>query len=117
MMSSVRNIPGVPPPFVHDRMYEGFGGFPGPIDLISRALKRAAPSTYRRLERRMTVPYTTTIEGQNEPWLNFDGLLVGRNSDFRTETLTSEQLKDIGGTEYKALQLLSWLVPVVGFSF
>jgi hypothetical protein len=65
----------------------------------------------------MTVPHTTTLEGRNEPWLNFDGLVVGRNSDFRTETLTSEQIKDIGGTEYMALGLLSWLVPLVGFSF
>jgi hypothetical protein len=103
----------VPPPFAHDRKYEGFGGFPGPVDLINTVLKRAAPSTYHRLERSMTVPYTTTLEGRSEPWLNFDGLVVGRNSDFRTETLTSDQIKDIGGTEYKALGLLSWLVPAV----
>lgn len=64
----------------------------------------------------MTVPYTTMLEGRSEPWLNFDGLVVGRNSDFRTETLSSEQIKDIGGTEYKALVLLSWLVPAVCFS-
>lgn len=120
--SNVLPTRGVPPPFAHNRKYEGFGGFPGPVDLINTVLKRAAPSTYRRLERTMTVPSTMTLEGRSEPWLNFDALVVGRNSDFRTDTLTSEQIKDIGGTEYRALRLLSWLVPayalgvqVIGF--
>ena len=94
--------------------YRGFGGFPGPVDILDKVLKRAAPSAYRRFERSMTVPH---IETRDEPWLNFDGLVVGRNSDFRTETLTSGQIKEIGGTEYRALRLLSWLVPAVGFSF
>jgi hypothetical protein len=112
---SLRTTPGAPLPFAHDRKYEGFGGFPGPVDLFNKVLKHAAPSTYQRLERSMTVPYTTMLEGQSEPWLKFDGLVVGRNSDFRTETLSSDHIKDIGGTEYRALVLLSWLVPVVCF--
>jgi hypothetical protein len=117
LISSVRPTPGVPLPFAHDTKYEGFGGFPGPVDIINKVLKRAAPSAYLRLQRSMTVPYTTTLEGRSEPWLNFDGLVVGRNSDFRTEPLTSVQIEEIGGTEYKALGLLSWLVPAVCFSF
>jgi hypothetical protein len=97
--------------------YEGFGGFPGPVDILDKVLKRAAPSAYRRFERSVTVPHIETLEGRDEPWLNFDGLVVGRNSDFRTETLTSGQIKEIGGTEYRALRLLSWLVPTVGFFY
>jgi len=65
----------------------------------------------------MTIPSTTTLEEKKVPWLNFDGLVVGRNSDFRTETLTADQIEQIGGTEYRALEMLSWMVPLVGFSF
>jgi hypothetical protein len=64
----------------------------------------------------MTIPSATTLEGKTVPWLNFDGLVVGRNSDFRTDTLTTEQIEQIGGTEYRALKMLSWMVPVVGFT-
>lgn len=89
----------------------GFGGFPGPIDLIHQLFKRAAPLTYSRLKRTITIPSVTTLEEKKTPWLNFSGLVVGRNSNFRTDTLTSEQIQQIGGTEYKALEMLSWMVP------
>jgi hypothetical protein len=102
----------VPP--VLNKKDEGLGGFPGPLDLIHKIFKRAAPSTYHHLERKMTIPSATTLEGKKVPWLNFDGLVVGRNSDFRTDTLTTEQIEQIGGTEYRALKMLSWMVPVVG---
>ena len=37
-------------------------------------------------------------------------LRVGRNSDFRTDDLTDEQLEQLGGVEYRALRALSWVV-------
>lgn len=64
------------------------------------------------------MPYTTTLNAHDtvkNPWLGFDGLVVGRNSDFHTETLSDEQLEKIGGAEYRALRLLSYLVPLVCF--
>lgn len=47
------------------------------------------------------------------PWLKFNGLTVGRNSFFHTDYLTDEQLEEIGGVEYRALRLLSYLVAFV----
>lgn len=93
--------------------YHEFGGFPGPINLLRRAVRHTAPDTYRKVERKMTTPITTKLEPSSVPWLNFSGLVVGRNSYFHTDPLTTKQLEDIGGTEYRALQLLSYLVPAV----
>ncbi|KAJ7662917.1 cation transport protein-domain-containing protein [Mycena rosella] len=92
--------------------FEGHGGFPGPVTLAKRLFKRGAPTTFRNLERKMTMPYTETVGAKEVPWLSFDGLVVGRNSAFRTESLSDEQLEFIGGVEYRALRLLSYLIPV-----
>jgi len=97
------------------------GGFPGPITLVVNAVQRMMPRTYRKLERKLTLPYTTTLNALHsslEPtqnkhiasWLKFDGLTVGRNSFFHTHSLTDEQLEEIGGVEYRALRLLSYLI-------
>lgn len=106
--------------------YQGFGGFPGPLTIAGTAVKRMAPNAYSRLERKITLPRTMTLNGpishdesgrailgQTVPWLNFDGLVVGRNSNFDTKSLSDEQVEQIGGTEYRALRLLSYLVPIV----
>ncbi|KAJ8488399.1 hypothetical protein ONZ45_g13966 [Pleurotus djamor] len=53
------------------------------------------------------------ISGMNAKvvsWLSFP-LTVGRNSDIHVETLTDEQIEEVGGAEYRALRLLSYLVP------
>ena len=49
-------------------------------------------------------------------WLKFDGLVVGRNSLFHTDRLVNEHLEEIGGVEYRALSLLSYLVAFVSFA-
>ncbi|TEB33688.1 TrkH-domain-containing protein [Coprinellus micaceus] len=89
----------------------GVGGFPGPINLVNRLAQRAAPRMYNKLERKMTITSYRTLDENKTSWLNFSGLVVGRNSDFRTETLSDEQVEDLGGAEYRALRLLSYLVP------
>jgi len=48
-------------------------------------------------------------------WLKFDGLVVERNSNFRTNALSTEQLEEIGGTEYRALKFLSYFIPLYFF--
>jgi len=117
-MLSTGQVPDVPGSLdTKNGKYQGFGGFPGPAKLLSRVVKNTAPRTYQNLERSMTVTTMTTLQADNVPWLNFSGLVVGRNSDFRTDSLTDEQLEDIGGAEYKALRLLSYLVPAVWPSF
>lgn len=78
---------------------------------LANLLKDAAPETYRKMERTMTLPVETRLEASSIPWLNFSGLSVGRNSYFHTNTLTADQVEEIGGTEYRALRLLSYLVP------
>ena len=40
-------------------------------------------------------------------------LRVGRNSAFNTDDLSDEQLADLGGMEFRALQALSWIVGIV----
>lgn len=94
------------------------GGFPGPVQLFQSALRVTAPKLglkLNKLERKVTMmPSIRTLESRNVPWLKrLDTLEVWRNSDFRTETLSDEELADIGGAEYKALRLLSYLVPAV----
>ncbi|KAF8200316.1 potassium transporter [Pholiota molesta] len=79
----------------------------------STTLQEAAPSMHRKMERTMTMSTYTTLHSTNVRWLNFSGLVVGRNSDFHTESLTDEQLEDIGGAEYRALRLLSYLYFVL----
>ena len=90
-----------------------FGGFPGPLQLVNRLFKRAAPRAHDKFERTMSMDTYMTLQSQSVPWLNFDGLVVGRNSNFHTESLTDEELEDVGGAEYRALRLLSILVPSV----
>ncbi|KAK0209988.1 potassium transporter [Desarmillaria ectypa] len=84
---------------------------PGPVQVFKKIFKRSAPGVYRKFQRKMTTPYTSTLEAGRTKWLNFD-LDVGRNSNFHTETLTDEQLEMIGGAEYRALRVLSYLVPM-----
>ncbi|EJD53027.1 TrkH-domain-containing protein [Auricularia subglabra TFB-10046 SS5] len=52
------------------------------------------------------------MKAKVERWISFDGLKVGRNSEFDIDDLTDEQLEEIGGIEYRALRLLSYLVPL-----
>jgi len=47
------------------------------------------------------------------PYISFDAV-VGRNSAFHL--LTNEQLDEIGGVEYRALNALLWIVAAVRFA-
>lgn len=93
--------------------HQGLGGYPGPLDLINRMAKRAAPKTYKKLERKLTITSAQELDDTKTPWLNFSGLITGRNSDFRIETLSDDQVEELGGTEYRALRVLSYLIPGV----
>ncbi|KAK0430810.1 potassium transporter [Armillaria borealis] len=91
-------------------MRELWRGVPGPIQFFRKLFKRSVPCAYWKIQRKMTMPYKSTLEASRSKWLNFD-LDVGRNSNFNTETLTNGQLEVIGGAEYRALRVLSYLVP------
>ncbi|SJL08592.1 uncharacterized protein ARMOST_11958 [Armillaria ostoyae] len=90
--------------------HESWSDVPGPIQVFRKLFKRSAPGVYRKFQRKMTTPYTSTLEASRTKWLDFD-LDVGRNSNFYTETLTDDQLEKLGGAEYRALRVLSYLVP------
>ncbi|KAI0317188.1 cation transport protein-domain-containing protein [Amylostereum chailletii] len=93
-----------------------FGGFPLPHQLVSRVIDRWFPRLRRQLSRTITMPRTQTIASQHGgaptgarvvPYISFDAI-VGRNSVFHE--LTSEQLDELGGVEYRALTALLWIV-------
>ena len=44
------------------------------------------------------------------PYVSFDAV-VGHNSSF--ESLTEEQLEELGGVEFRALNALLWIVGIV----
>ncbi|KAF9458719.1 cation transport protein-domain-containing protein [Collybia nuda] len=94
-----------------DRKYKGFGGFPGPFEILNIILRYLAPSTHRKIRRKLTLPYTTTLE-KTLTRSTRSGITVGRNSDLHIEEMTDEELVEIGGTEYQALRLLSYLIPI-----
>jgi hypothetical protein len=99
-----------------------FGGFPGPREVISRLLHRFLPALHRRLARTITMPRTTTITSMRRntesaravPYVSFDAT-VGPNSTF--EELTEEQLEELGGVEFRALNALLWIVGTVRFKY
>jgi hypothetical protein len=85
---------------------------PGASNRIERTLTIPAAATLQSV-RRLPDRKKTIADGDGAKWLSFDGLFVGRNSDFRTDSLTDEQLAEIGGVEYRALQFLAYLIPIV----
>ncbi|KZT12176.1 TrkH-domain-containing protein [Laetiporus sulphureus 93-53] len=101
-----------------------FGGYPGPFELVSHAMRSAFPRLHRRLRTTVTMPRTETlipgIAGETSrgasgpptrvvPYLSF-WAIVGRNSTFRN--LSKEEIEELGGVEYRALSALLWIVPL-----
>jgi hypothetical protein len=122
-----------------EKMLRGFGGFPMPHELLGMLFRRLFPRLDNRLKRTLTIPVTTTLTGAglgrtmsgatcetgrptrggsisapegSKPvtYISFDAV-VGPNSAFRLST--NEQLEELGGVEYRALNALLWLVAVV----
>lgn len=93
-------------------LQSGFGGFDNPWMWLRPVIVKLFPRLSQRADaliRRNTV--AQELDKESRPWLSFDGLKVGRNSLFNISELTDEQVEELGGIEYKALNLLSWLVP------
>lgn len=105
----------------------GFGGFPSPYELFLRLLRRMFPTLQRRLRRTLTIPQATTVMSARSatsgarhaldphvarpvPYLSFDAV-VRRNSAF--DMLSNEQLEELGGVEYRALNMLLWVIGLV----
>jgi hypothetical protein len=97
----------------------GFGGFPAPHEILAKLFRKAFPQVQLRLSRTLTMPRTTTMLSQTgsngsgahvTPYLTFPAV-VGRNSAF--QLLTKEHLEELGGVEYRALNMLLWIVGCV----
>lgn len=123
----------VHPSLVHPMrsINQDFGGFPGPPTWFSYAFKKFFPSAQQRLKKTMTIPlvrtYTNVVspprrtgsevngakayDAKGVPYVSFEAR-VGRNSAF--EMLTKEELEELGGVEYRALNALLWIVGIVG---
>jgi Trk-type K+ transport system membrane component len=90
-------------------------------------MKKFAPRLRQQLDRTLTIPRTTTMQSQvhgvanavehpagvpltrskSAPYLTFPAT-IGRNSNFRY--LTEDELEELGGVEYRALNALLWIV-------
>ena len=103
-------------------IHRGMGGFPMPHEMVSSAVHKFFPNLERRIKRTVTIPAARTLTsqqvegGQQAPgsrpvvYITFDAL-VGRNSTFHD--LTREQIEELCGVEFKALNCLVWIVPCV----
>jgi len=91
-----------------------------PWTIVRNIIGALFPGVKHRVVRTMTVPATVSIapsrpdaspESKQVPYISFEAL-VGRNSAF--QLLTTDQLDEIGGVEYRALNALLWIVLTVG---
>lgn len=99
-----------------DARLEGFGGFPTPLNIGKKVFRKIFPETSKNLARTFTVPRTNTMSGRSTgqgteskdaPYISFSAT-IGRNSRF--EGLTTEQMDELGGVEYRALRVLLYIV-------
>ena len=91
-----------------------------PHEMIQSLFNRWLPGIQRQFTKTVTVPRTTTITShrgdhlaagaKHVSYISFDAV-VGRNSTFTM--LTNEQLEELGGVEYRALNALLWIVASV----
>lgn len=91
---------------------------------LSEVSQRLFPELHRKLKRTVTMPRTATLlpadtvrtsQGPHTsstvvPYFSFPAT-VGRNSVFHG--LTEGQLEELGGIEFRALNMLMWAVPLV----
>ncbi|KAE8259324.1 hypothetical protein A4X13_0g1092 [Tilletia indica] len=96
--------------------HSGFGGWPTPIDIAQKAFERV-------LTNQTAMPRTSTIAsthsangtsaldgGRSQPYLSFD-ITVARNSQIDQRPLTEAQRNELGGVEYRAIDMLAKLIP------
>ena len=95
---------------------------------ISEISQKLFPKLYQKVRRTVTMPRAATLlpadtvrtsQGPHEtstvvPYLSFP-TIVGRNSVFHG--LTEDQLEELGGIEFRALNMLMWVVPLVWLSY
>ena len=92
--------------------------------LRSTLVRKLFPGLHEKLWRTVTEPRTSTLLPSDSgtipqslhdgtavvPYLTFP-TIVGKNSAFHN--LTQEQLEELGGIEFRALNMLMWAIPLV----
>lgn len=104
-------------------MNTGLGGFPNPLEIACSLLESA------NVHRRLRMPRSSTMASMHPsrshtvtsgddvrmaPYLTFDAEVTG-NSHF--VNLTHAQRVELGGVEYRALDVLAWLIPTYWFAW
>ncbi|KAG6920213.1 hypothetical protein DXG01_004982 [Tephrocybe rancida] len=93
-----------------------FGGFPMPWEIVGNLFSRLFPKLRTRVTRTVTIPAATSLVthqntippgGKAVPYISFNAV-VGRNSAF--QHLTHEEMEELGGVEYRALNALLWII-------
>ncbi|KAL5504732.1 hypothetical protein ACEPAH_7395 [Sanghuangporus vaninii] len=112
----------LPPPLPATKN-QGYGGFPYPTTILYKLFKRKAVPGLRR-----TLTRISTLHSHQQPREEVDedekmrnkmknpvkyfsesfSALIGRNSKFYD--LTEENLEELGGVEYRALNALLWII-------
>lgn len=99
----------------------GFGGFPYPTRLLHKWFK-SFRRPWVKPQRTMTISHSQTVISTDQSG-NMDfgktltyfsetfNAIIGRNSKFYS--LTDEHLEELGGVEFRALNALLWILPVV----
>ncbi|KAG8784293.1 low affinity potassium transporter [Serendipita sp. 397] len=114
-------MPKVDPRFV-TKTSIGFGGFPGPIAILRRVFRAISHRWGSSRFGKVLKPYPSLLlpagaarpeqleryDTKEVPYFSFSAV-VGKNSAFHG--LTERELYELGGVEYRALSLLSTLVP------
>mgnify|MGYP002712079410 FL=1 len=98
----------------------GLGGFPSVFDFALSLVEMTSLHHRTRMPAARTMTMSRPLTDNDKdtttkfaPYLTFDALVTG-NSHFRN--LTSAQRRELGGVEYRALTLLSWLIPIYWFA-
>jgi hypothetical protein len=94
---------------------QGFGGFPMPYTIVTGLFDRVFPNVRKKVSRTVTIPHTMSYAPTHDappgakaaPYISFHAI-VGRNSAFHE--LSHEQMEELGGVEYRALNALLWIV-------
>ncbi|KAI3624159.1 hypothetical protein GLX27_002935 [Malassezia furfur] len=123
--SDIATIPGTA---LHQIMIrnknKGLGDFPTPVDLVMGLLesfrvkhKLKTPESRTMVAEPLTAEAEAQADGEavrHAPYLTFNARVTG-NSHFTG--LTHAQRVELGGVEYRALDVLAWLIPLYWLTF
>jgi len=97
--------------------HSGYGGWPTPVEIAQKVAERVFTLPSTTMPRTSTITSThsgangtTTEGGKSAPYLSFD-ITVARNSHIDQRPLTEAQRDELGGVEYRAIDMLSKLIP------